>query len=603
MADTRRALAALQALFPDNNTKLISPQDLRDFLISVFADMGYDSGDATTAAQLKDAVDKKHAESHDAASHSDIASSGANIDDAVAKKHSNAADHTQGTDTTLGVMAADVNMNTHKLTGLSVPSANGHSIRATTKIREPYLEDAIEKKDLLFKLPNPALNLTIANRVDHTQGTASKGKELNLINTNYIQNGCWFYSGKYNRTYFLYIESAAESLEGFIFYYDHDTDTFSGNYSFGIPQAGAIDDHSHPAIIVNNKGEIVTIREELSGVGASAHNSPFLVRVTDNPEDLSAYTEYTKLDDYHTYPNLQILTDGTLFLTSRYGLASNDHYRRCLYKSTDGGHNWENLAGSAGSNTVYAHFGSSPARWAYGFRIMNANRQGLFDIVNLRQEAGTYLAYPDAYFLYSLDGDTWGNIKYFETGRREGFSKDVKTSGYLTKSELDTNCLIAGDGSSGTNMRHVVCCCVSFNNHIYLVLDYGTYTAPNTPNVTARYFMYYDLGTSAWISVNMSDVTGLATNERLRGVLVPVDYEDQIFDLFARNSSGNLVQWRTENRGVNWRKIADINTSTDIIGKIKANNNYPDNLILSMEVAQDMGAYSDVVTATFSKAI
>jgi hypothetical protein len=34
MADTPRTLAALQALFPDNSAGDISPQDLRDFLVS-----------------------------------------------------------------------------------------------------------------------------------------------------------------------------------------------------------------------------------------------------------------------------------------------------------------------------------------------------------------------------------------------------------------------------------------------------------------------------------------------------------------------------------------------------------------------------------------
>ena len=48
--------------------------------------------------------------------------------------------HTQGTDTTLGVMTADINMNTHKVKNLSVPTSNGDSIRATTKITEVHLE-------------------------------------------------------------------------------------------------------------------------------------------------------------------------------------------------------------------------------------------------------------------------------------------------------------------------------------------------------------------------------------------------------------------------------------------------------------------------------
>lgn len=60
------------------------------------------------------------------------------VADAISKKH------TQGTDTTLGNMVADVNMNSHKLTGLSIPSSTGESVRTTTKITESNLESAID---------------------------------------------------------------------------------------------------------------------------------------------------------------------------------------------------------------------------------------------------------------------------------------------------------------------------------------------------------------------------------------------------------------------------------------------------------------------------
>ena len=70
----------------------------------------------------------------------DITSSGANIEDAVTKKH------TAGADTTLGTLTTDINMGTHKLTGLSVPSATGQSVRTTATITEANLEDAVTKK-------------------------------------------------------------------------------------------------------------------------------------------------------------------------------------------------------------------------------------------------------------------------------------------------------------------------------------------------------------------------------------------------------------------------------------------------------------------------
>jgi len=62
------------------------------------------------------------------------------VADAISKKH------TQGSDTTLGSMSANIDMNSHKLTGLAVPSSNGDSIRATTKITEANLEAAIDYK-------------------------------------------------------------------------------------------------------------------------------------------------------------------------------------------------------------------------------------------------------------------------------------------------------------------------------------------------------------------------------------------------------------------------------------------------------------------------
>lgn len=112
-------------------------------------------------SDVADAISKKHSRSHAVDSTSDhsmgsvssgylVKSDGtklanatntdSDVSDAVTKKH------TQGTDTTLGVMTADVNMDTHKLTNLKVPSTAGDSIRATAKITEALLESATDLK-------------------------------------------------------------------------------------------------------------------------------------------------------------------------------------------------------------------------------------------------------------------------------------------------------------------------------------------------------------------------------------------------------------------------------------------------------------------------
>lgn len=57
-----------------------------------------------------------------------------NLNDVVAKKH------TQGTDTTLGTMTADINMNSHKITNLADPDSNQDA--ATKK----YVDDSVSGK-------------------------------------------------------------------------------------------------------------------------------------------------------------------------------------------------------------------------------------------------------------------------------------------------------------------------------------------------------------------------------------------------------------------------------------------------------------------------
>jgi len=84
----------------------------------------------------------------------------ADVADAVTKKHA------AGADTTLGTMTADVNMGTHKLTGLSVPSASGQSVRTTATITEANLEDAISKKHA--QNTDTTLIFTNALGSDHT---------------------------------------------------------------------------------------------------------------------------------------------------------------------------------------------------------------------------------------------------------------------------------------------------------------------------------------------------------------------------------------------------------------------------------------------------
>ncbi len=69
--------------------------------------------------------------------------------------------------TELGAMTADINMNTHQLTALSVPDAVGEAIRQTAKITEVLLESATDLKHAAG-----SDNQDLSGKVSHSLATA-----------------------------------------------------------------------------------------------------------------------------------------------------------------------------------------------------------------------------------------------------------------------------------------------------------------------------------------------------------------------------------------------------------------------------------------------
>mgnify|MGYP000961493886 CR=1 FL=1 len=87
-------------------------------------------------ADVKDAVTKKHSHNNFSLLET-YTQTETNLADAVSKKH------TQGTDTTLGKMTADIDMNSKSITNLPAPSAVNHALRQTAKITEAMLEKTL----------------------------------------------------------------------------------------------------------------------------------------------------------------------------------------------------------------------------------------------------------------------------------------------------------------------------------------------------------------------------------------------------------------------------------------------------------------------------
>lgn len=130
--------------------------DSHDHSSALASCIAADLSDITSAgADIEDAVTKKHASAHSIVSHSDIVdATGANIEeltgggDTTLHDHdgiaeNTAARHTQGTDTALGTMAQDIDMdNSYQVVNLQAPAAAGEAIRQTAKITESKMEAA-----------------------------------------------------------------------------------------------------------------------------------------------------------------------------------------------------------------------------------------------------------------------------------------------------------------------------------------------------------------------------------------------------------------------------------------------------------------------------
>ncbi len=118
---------------------LVSPSENDDVATKKYVDDNAGSGGDMLKSTYDSDNDGKvdYAEAvYDGASYA----SASDLEDAVAKKH------TQGTDTVLGSMSADIDMNSHRLTNLAAPrySISGDSVRTTSKITEGNLENAID---------------------------------------------------------------------------------------------------------------------------------------------------------------------------------------------------------------------------------------------------------------------------------------------------------------------------------------------------------------------------------------------------------------------------------------------------------------------------
>lgn len=197
-----------------------------------------------------------------------------------------------------------------------------------------------------------------------------------------------------------------------------------------IPNSAGItstfDNHYGAVIDFDSSGNIYIAREKgkNSSTLVDGHNTNLLLYKTSVAGDLSTLTLLKTITGFFSYPNIWV-NGSNIYLGVRGDVPSLNLDNWMIHKSTDSGSTF----------TSYSVFdtGLGVNGRAYVQTIHNADSDELFISFNIRNDS--LGAFEAVYILRSEDGITWSNLQ-------QNFSKNVSSSGKLTKAELDTNFLI-----------------------------------------------------------------------------------------------------------------------------------------------------------------
>lgn len=253
--------------------------------------------------------------------------------------------------------------------------------------------------------------------------------------------------------------------------YDHATETLSSTTTILMQNSQATDNHAHASLIVDDNGYIIVVREDLGG-GGSTHNSNFRVFVSDNPEDISSFSVEAVLGAECTRPKLYKDLNGDIYCFARNSITGNNGAIR-VFKRV--GTSWVDVSFSAYN---FVDITGTSTDWTYTLAMEQPN-DGTFRLaINFLQDGGNY--YKCAY----LETDDFKT--FYNAGR--SWSKNTYTSGSITASELNTNCLVFNETHSVNIDYQVGVLCASATGEIYIVEPLTNLTNNFTNSMSLWYF-------------------------------------------------------------------------------------------------------------------
>jgi hypothetical protein len=356
------------------------------------------------------------------------------------------------------------------------------------------------------------------SKVFDTLGEGDLG--LAITNRNDYGWQAYFYSGTYNRTYVVFMGDRADSpMYNYIFYYDHDTGLFSDYEIVTSSASGEL--HLHATMVIDDEGYIYTCVE-------SSHNSSIKIYKSDNPEDITSFTQINTLTGSYAYPRMDFTENGRLVIIARNGF-----YKLTLAYSDDKGSSFT-------VTDLTTQFNPSDEFWMYAVSVYARKEQGIHILLNYRANDAADRGYPNLYHFYSKDGINWGDAVHFQTNGESGFMKDV-SSAPITKEEADHNYAVILEEGDYSNLNHAGGATLDESGNIYITVATGNYN--QTPNLDGHFI--YRFNNTTWRKFDVTSLVTLTsdtrTNSEKASVNDIVSFAQDHLRIFVRDVTGSQI--------------------------------------------------------------
>jgi hypothetical protein len=344
---------------------------------------------------------------------------------------------------------------------------------------------------------------------------------------------------------------------------------------------------------VADDGHILLFQESLLPSGA--HNSSIEVWRSNAAETIedpsSPGTHYfTKVADFGypitgtyriSYPKIiKGSATGELFMQARGYDAANGHSNLVFAKSIDNGQNWTDLSGNANLFTLVGDCNPTfdDCDWYFYSTSMIAPRTAGLNVLTYCNEGPTGTnttsgqaaasRYKTMHYLYSTDGITWGNIVWKNSAGASGFSKNILTSGAITRAELDANFLVYDANPVQNVSLTPFSTGVDSAGNPYILWQYFTRPVTKTgdaKNLLNVYFTYHN-GTT-WIHVDISSL--VLTKNNIPDSIPSIYYNRGDMIAYSPGHIDIMLYRYVGKENVNLKKYSAISSDADrVIGGI-----------------------------------